>query len=89
METKLYVGNMSHATTEQDLRTMFTEAGTVGTVEVIKDRQTGESKGFGFVMMSSSDEAEKAIVMFNAKNLNSSTLKVNIAKAREERPITH
>ena len=87
METKLYVGNMSHATTEQDLRTMFAEAGTVGTVEVIKDRQTGESKGFGFVMMSSSDEADRAIVMFNAKNLNASTLKVNIAKAREERPV--
>jgi RNA recognition motif-containing protein len=87
METKLYVGNMSHATTEQDLRTMFSEAGTVGTVEVIKDRQTGESKGFGFVMMSTEDEAQKAIVMFNAKNLNANTLKVNIAKAREDRPI--
>jgi RNA recognition motif-containing protein len=86
METKLYVGNMSHATTEQDLRTMFSEAGTVGTVEVIKDRQSGESKGFGFVVMSSADEADKAIVMFNAKNLNASVLKVNIAKPREERP---
>jgi len=89
METKLYVGNMSHSTTEQDLRTMFSEAGTVGIIDVIKDRQTGESRGFGFITMASSDEAEKAIVMFNAKNLNSSTLKVNIAKAREERPAVH
>jgi RNA recognition motif-containing protein len=85
METKLYVGNMSHDTTEQDLRTMFSEAGTVGSVDVIMDRQTGEPRGFAFVMMSSQDEADKAIVMFNAKNLNTNTLKVNIAKAREER----
>jgi RNA recognition motif-containing protein len=86
METKLYIGNISHGTTEQDLRTMFSEAGTVGTVEVIKDRQTGESKGFAFVMMSSQEEAQKAIVMFNAKNLDTNTLKVNIARPREDRP---
>jgi RNA recognition motif-containing protein len=86
METKLYVGNMSRDTSEQDLRTMFSEAGTVGTIDIILDRQTGKSKGFGFITMSSQDEAEKAIVLFNAKNLNASTLKVNIAKPREERP---
>jgi len=87
METKLYVGNMSHSTTDQDLRAMFSEAGAVGVIEVIKDRQTGESKGFGFVTMGSPEEAEKAIVMFNARNLNASTLKVNIAKPREDRPV--
>ena len=85
METKLYVGNMYHKTTEQDLRTMFSEAGTVGTVDVIMYRKTGEPKGFAFVTMSSQAEAEKAIIMFNAKNVDASTLKVNIAKPREER----
>ncbi len=82
METKLYIGNMSHETTEQDLRTMFSEAGTVGTVDVITDRQTGKPKGFAFVTMSSQAEAEKAISMFNAKDLNAHTLKVNIAKPK-------
>ncbi|MCL4562088.1 MAG: RNA-binding protein [Chloroflexi bacterium] len=88
METKLYVGNMSHDTNEQDLRTMFSEAGTVGSVDIIMDRQTGEPRGFAFVTMSSQDEAEKAVVMFNAMNLNANTLKVNIARSREERPTT-
>jgi len=85
METRLYIGNMSHATTEQDLRTMFAEAGTVGAVDVIMDRQTGQSKGFAFVTMSSQAEAEKAISLFDAKDVNERTLKVNIAKPREER----
>jgi cold-inducible RNA-binding protein len=86
METKLYIGNMSKETTEQDLRTMFSEAGTVGTVDVIMDRQTGKPKGFAFVMMSSQAEAEKAISMFNAKDVNAHTLKVNVSLPREERP---
>jgi RNA recognition motif-containing protein len=85
METKLYVGNMSQQTTEQDLRTMFSEAGTVGSVDIIMDRMTGKPKGFGFVMMGSQAEAEKAITMFDAKDLNSRTLKVNISKPREDR----
>jgi cold-inducible RNA-binding protein len=85
METKLYIGNMSHETTEQDLRTMFAEAGTVGSVDMILDRQTGKPKGFAFVTMSSQAEAEKAISMFNAKDVNSRTLKVNISQPREER----
>ncbi len=86
METKLYIGNMSQETTEQDLRTMFTEAGTVGTVELIMDRQTGKPKGFGFLTMSSQAEAEKAISMFDTKEVNTRPLKVNIAKPRVERP---
>ena len=88
METKLYVGNMSHETTEQELRTMFGEAGTVGSVEVIMDRNTGKAKGFAFVTMSNQAEAEKAISMFDAKDLHARTLKVNISKPREERPYT-
>lgn len=86
METKIYVGNMSRETTEQDLRTLFSEAGTVESVNVIMDRQTGEPRGFAFLTMSSEAEAEKAISLFDAKDLNSRTLKVNIAKQREERP---
>ncbi len=85
METKLYVGNMSFETTEQELRTMFTEAGTVSSVDMITDRQTGQSKGFAFVTMSNQAEAEKAISMFDTKELNARALKVNVAKPREER----
>jgi len=86
METKIYVGNMSHETTEQELRTMFSEAGTVGSVNIIMDRQTGEPKGFAFVTMSSQAEADKAISLFDTKELHAQPLKVNIAKPREERP---
>ena len=85
MDTKLYIGNISHETTEQDLRTMFNDAGTVGTVDMIMDRKTGKSKGFAFVTMGSLDEAEKAISMFNEKELNTRTLKVNVSHPREER----
>jgi RNA recognition motif-containing protein len=86
METKLYVGNMSQETTEQDLRTLFSEAGTVNLVDMIKDRQTGKPKGFAFVTMSSLPEAEKAISMFSEKEVNARAIKVNVAKPREERP---
>jgi cold-inducible RNA-binding protein len=85
METKLYIGNMSQQTSEQDLRTLFSEAGTVGSVDVIMDRATGKPKGFAFITMSSQAEAEKAITMFNAKEVNSRTLKVNISHPREDR----
>lgn len=85
MQTRLYVGNMSYETTEQDLRTMFSQAGTVESVDLIMDRQTGKAKGFAFVSMASQAEAEKAISMFDAKDVNSRTLKVNIAQPREER----
>jgi RNA recognition motif-containing protein len=86
METRLYIGNMSQETTEQDLRTMFSEAGTVSSVDVVINRQTGKSRGFAFVTMSSEDEAEKAISMFNAKEVSSHALKVNISLPREDRP---
>ena len=85
METKLYIGNMSFDTTEQDLRTMFSEAGTVGSVDIIKDRDTGKPKGFAFVMMGSQAEAEKAIGLFNEKSVNDRALTVSIARPREER----
>ena len=86
MEAKLYIGNMSHETTEQDLRTMFSEAGTVESVEVIIDKKTGTSKGFAFVKMSSQAEAEKAISLLDGKDVKDHSLKVNVARPREERP---
>lgn len=86
MEIKLYVGNLSYDTTDQDLRTAFAEAGTVGSVDVIMDHQTGRSKGFAFVTMSTQAEAEKAIKLFDGKDLNDRKLKVNIAQPKEDRP---
>lgn len=85
MEAKLYIGNMSYDTTEDELRTLFSEAGTVGSVDIIKDRDTGRPKGFAFITMNSQAEAEKAISMFNEKTINDRALTVNIARPREER----
>ncbi len=85
METKLYVGNLSYDTTEDDLRTLFAQAGTVESVDLIKDRDSGRSKGFAFVVMGSQSEMEKAIQMFNSYSLGQRDLTVNIARPREER----
>ena len=85
MEVKLYVGNLSYDTTEDDIRTLFAEAGTVSEVALIKDRDSGTSKGFAFVTMSSQDEAKKAIEQFNGKSLRNRELTVNAARPREER----
>jgi cold-inducible RNA-binding protein len=85
MENKIYVGNLSYDTTEDDLRTLFAQAGTVTSVALIKDRDTGQSKGFAFVEMSSQSEAEKAIQTFNGYTLANRPLKVNMARPREER----
>ncbi|MDD2695299.1 MAG: RNA-binding protein [Anaerolineales bacterium] len=84
METKLYVGNLSYDTTEEGLRTLLSQAGAVTSVELIKDRDTGRSKGFAFVTMGSQVEAEKAISMFNEKTLDDRAIRVNIARPREE-----
>ena len=85
METKVYVGNLSYETTEEDLKELFSQAGTVVSTAIIKDRDSGQSKGFAFVEMSSQAEAEKAIQMFNGKALSDRELKVNLARPREER----
>ena len=85
METKIYVGNLSYETTEDDLRTLFAQAGTVASVALIKDRDTGQSKGFAFVEMSNQSEAEKAIQTFNGYTLSNRPLKVNLARPKEER----
>jgi RNA recognition motif-containing protein len=85
MELKLYVGNLAYTTTEDDLRTLFAQAGAVTSVALIKDRDTGRSKGFAFVEMSTQAEAQKAISMFSAFKLEERELTVNLAKPREER----
>jgi RNA recognition motif-containing protein len=86
MEVKLYVGNLAYSTTEEELRALFAEAGTVASVALIKDRNTGQSKGFAFVEMSSQAEAQNAISKFNGQSLNARELTVNMARPREERP---
>src|SRR5512135_1882395 len=85
MESKLYVGNLPYSTTEEELRSMFSEAGTVSSVALIKDRDTGQSKGFAFVEMSTQVEAEKAISMFNGHSMGQRELKVSLARPRDER----
>jgi len=86
MEKKLYVGNLSYATTEDELRELFGQVGTVVSVELIRDRSTGNSKGFGFVEMSNQSEVEAAIGKFNGFSLGNRDIKVSIARPREERP---
>jgi RNA recognition motif-containing protein len=83
MNNKLYVGNMSFETTEKDLAELFAGFGSVSSANIITDRETGQSRGFGFVEMASEDEAQKAIGGSNGKSINGRTLTVNIAKPRE------
>lgn len=78
----IYVGNMSYETTEEDLKTAFSEYGEVATASIIKDRMTGRSKGFGFVEMPSDEDAKKAIDGMNGKEIGGRELKVNEAKPR-------
>ena len=85
MESKIYVGNLSYSTTEEELKELFSQAGTVTSVARIKDRDTGQCKGFAFVEMANQAEAEKAIQMFNGKPFGNRELKVNLARPREER----
>jgi cold-inducible RNA-binding protein len=85
METKLYVGNLSYSATEEELKDLFAQAGEVSSVTLIKDRDTGRSRGFAFVEMSSQVEAENAISMFNGYTMDNRQLTVNIARPREER----
>jgi RNA recognition motif-containing protein len=85
MESKLYVGNLSYGVTEDQLRELFSQAGQIKDVVVITDRETGRSKGFGFVEMSTDAEAQKAIQMFNNQELDGRRMMVNVARPREER----
>jgi RNA recognition motif-containing protein len=85
MERKLYVGNLPYSVTEDKLKEVFSQAGEVADVVVIKDRYSGRSKGFGFVTMSNQAEMEAAMQMFNEHNLEGRSLKVSIARPREDR----
>ena len=85
MSMKLYVGNLAFETTGDDLKTLFAEAGTVESVSLIEDRETGRSRGFGFVEMSTKEEGAAAIQQFNGKDLGGRALNVNEAKPREDR----
>ncbi len=85
MSTKLYVGNLAFKTTSQELQQLFGQAGTVESASVVEDRDTGRSRGFGFVEMSTQEEANSAIQQFNGADLGGRLLKVNEAKPRENR----
>ena len=85
MSMKLYVGNLSFQTSSNDLNQLFAQAGTVESAAVVEDRETGRSRGFGFVEMSSKEEAQKAIEQFNGKEINGRNLNVNEARPRENR----
>jgi len=82
----IYVGNLSFTTNEADLKEAFQAFGEVSSCNIIKDKYSGESRGFGFVEMPNKEEADKAMSMLNGKDLKGRTLKVNEAKARTERP---
>ena len=85
MSAKLYVGNLAFQTTSQELQQLFGQAGTVQSASVVEDRDTGRSRGFAFVEMSSAEEATAAIEQFNGKEIGGRALKVNEAKPRENR----
>ena len=85
MSTKLYVGNLAFQTTSQELQQLFAQAGTVESANVVEDRDTGRSRGFAFVEMSTPEEANSAIEQFNGKELGGRALKVNEARPRENR----
>jgi len=85
MSMKLYVGNLSFQTSSDDLQQLFAQAGTVESASVVEDRDTGRSRGFGFVEMSSKEEGAAAIEQFNGKEVNGRNLTVNEAKPRENR----
>ena len=85
MAMKLYVGNLSFQTSSEDLQQLFSQAGTVESASVVEDRDTGRSRGFGFVEMATKEEGEKAIEQFNGTDLAGRNLTVNEARPREDR----
>src|SRR5690349_16041245 len=86
MSKRLFVGSLGYQLTEDDLKELFAPAGTVSSVNVITDRDSGQSKGFGFVEMNSEDEAQAAIKMLNGKEVGGRQITVNVARPMTERP---
>lgn len=86
MAKKLYVGNLSYSTTQEQIHELFSQVGEVVDVAIIIDRDSGRSKGFGFVEMATDEDAQEAIRRYNGTTLDSRTLTVNEARPREERP---
>ncbi len=86
MASKLFVGGLSWDTTDDSLRAFFSQVGTVVSAQVIMDKFTGKSKGFGFVEMATAEETKKAIDMFNNKDVEGRAMVVNEARPREDRP---
>ena len=84
MSIKLFVGNLSHETTEEQLNTLFSEAGAVSSAKIITDRHTGQPRGFGFVEIETKLEGQKAISMLNGRNIEGRTLAVNEAKPQQK-----
>jgi RNA recognition motif-containing protein len=84
MSVKLYVGNLPHQMTEEQLQSIFSEAGHVASAKIINDRQTGQPRGFGFVEMETKLEGQKAISMFNGKNIEGRALAVNEARPQQK-----
>jgi len=82
---KLYVGNLAYSTTSDSLRAAFSQAGNVVSADVLIDRQTGRSRGFGFVEMGSDEDAKKAIAMWDGKDLEGRKLRVNVAQPKAAR----
>ena len=89
MEAKLHIGNLPKDTTQEELNTLFAQAGNVTAAEVIRERRSGQSRGFAFVTMSTQSEADKAISMFDTYSLSDHPLKVSMARPREQRGITN
>jgi len=85
MSMKLYVGNLAFQTSSNELQELFAQAGTVESANVVEDRDTGRSRGFGFVEMSSKEEGQAAITQFNGREINGRALTVNEARPREDR----
>jgi RNA recognition motif-containing protein len=86
MEIRLYVGNLAKSTTQDEITALFAQEGEVTSVDLVKDRNSGLSKGFAFVTMTSQESADKAIAKYNGYSMAGNALKVNIAKPRVERP---
>jgi len=83
---QIYVGNISYSTTEESLGALFAQYGTVDSVKIITDRETGRAKGFGFITMEDDAQAKSAIEELNEKEFEGRTLRINEARPREERP---